>query len=362
MNLRIPGPTPLPENILRAHGQQIDDHRGARSQGMIKRIVTLIKQMAGTQGDVFLSSSSGWGAMEGILVNTVSPGDKVLCLGAGHFGETFGKIAAVFGADVAHQTFRDGGIIEPDAVAATLKTMRNLKAVLMTHNESFTGVIHPLKEIAAAVRANSDALLLVDSVSALGAVETQMDTWGIDAIGSASQKALMGAPGLGVMVVGERAWQAGTQCKNPRYYWDWKIYRDNMANWTTPSTTALTVIYGLAEAADMINKEGLANVYARHERVAAFTRARVQALGLDLFAEPRGYSPTLTAVTMPDGVNGEEVRVQGRAHGVEFGSSWGRLQGKIIRIGHMGMTTEAEIDDAMEALGDVVASLRKKTG
>lgn len=359
MNLRIPGPTPLPDAVLKAHGRQISDHRGAASQAMINKIVTLVKAMAGTTGDVYLTSSSGWGAVESILINTVSHGDKVLALTAGHFGDQFGSIAKTLGADVERLSFPDGYIVDPDAVAAHLKLNKGYKAVLLGHNESYTGVLNPLKDIAKAVRASSDALLLVDSVSGLGGVETQMDAWGVDAMASASQKALMGAPGLGVVVVGERAWQASLQCNNPRYYWDWKQYHEAMKHHTTPSTTALTVIYGLDVAADMINAEGLPAVYARHARVAAFTRDRITSLGLKLFAQPNGYSPTLTAVAMPEGVDGEKVRELAREHGVEFGSSWGRLMGKIIRIGHMGMTSEADIDDATEALGDVVAQLRK---
>jgi aspartate aminotransferase-like enzyme len=359
MNLRIPGPTPLPAEILAAHGQQIIDHRGLQAQTMIRNIVNLIKNMAGTSGDVYLMTSSGWGGVESILVNTVSPGEKVLTVSAGHFGEVFGKIATQFGAHVENLAFPDGSVLDPDVISAKLKTMSDVKAVLITHNESYTGVLHPLKEIAAAVRANSNAMLFVDAVSSLGAVETKMDEWGVDAISTASQKALMGAPGLSLVAVGERAWQASLQCKNPRYYWDWRNYHENMKGWTTPSTTALTVIYGLAKSAEMIEAEGFANVYARHERVASFTRQRILSLGLELFAKPNGYSPTLTAVKMPDGINSDEVRSTAREHGVEFGASWGRLQGKILRIGHMGMTTETDIDDACEVLGDVIALLRR---
>ena len=358
MNLRIPGPTPLPDEILAAHGRQIIDHRGTESQAMIKTITSLIKRMAGTPGDVFLMTSSGWGGVESILVNTISPGEQVLALTAGHFGDVFGKMATTFGANVTYLQFPDGHTIDPDAVSAKLHSMHDVKAVVMTHNESFTGAINPLQAIASSVRANSDALLFVDSVSALGAVETNMNEWGVDALSTASQKALMGAPGLALVAVGERAWAAHTKCKNPRYYWDWNTYRDNMKMYTTPSTTALTVIYGLARAAELIEHEGLPSVYARHERVAAFTRERVRALGLELFARPNGYSPTLTAVAMPDGVNSDDVRTLARAGGVEFGSSWGRLQGKILRIGHMGQTSEADIDDAIEVLGDVLQQLK----
>ncbi len=359
MNLRIPGPTPLPQPVLDAMHRQIINHRGIESQAMIKTISTTLQTLCGTRGDIYLITSSGWGGVESALINTIAPGDKVLCATAGYFGEQFGEIARTFGADVEMLVFPDGAIVDPDAVAAKLRGRHNVKAVLLTHNESFTGVVHPLKEIAAAVRANSDALLHVDAVSATGAIDTQMDAWGIDTLCTASQKALMGPPGLSLVAVSERAWQASTTCKNPRYYFNWKPYHEHFADYSTPTTAALTIIYGLAAAAEMMLAEGIPNVYARHERVAAFTRERVRGLGLDLFAQANGYSPTLTAVRMPDGVSGDEVRTTAREHGVEFGASWSRLQGKIIRIGHMGMTTEADIDEAIEVLGDVMAQLRR---
>ena len=360
MNLRLPGPTPLPQPVLDAMHRQIINHRGAESQALVKTVVTTLQALCGTTGEVYLMTSSGWGGIESAVLNTIAPGDKVLCASAGYFGEQFGEIARTFGADVDMLSFPDGEIINPDAVAIKLRTMKDVKdvkAVLVTHNESFTGVAHPLKEIAAAVRANSDALLHVDAVSATGAIDTQMDAWGIDTICTASQKALMGSPGVSLIAVSERAWQASTQCKNPRYYFDWKPYHEHFADYSVPTTAALTVIYGLVAAAEMMLAEGIPHVYARHERVAAFTRERVRGLGLDLFAEANGYSPTLTAVRMPAGIDGDAVRTLAREQGVEFGGSWDRLQGKIIRIGHMGMTSEADIDEAVEVLGDVMAQL-----
>lgn len=359
MNLRIPGPTPLPQPVLDSMSRQIINHRGAESLALIGAVTAALRQICGTAGDVYLMSGSGWTGIESAIVNTLSAGDKVLCLSAGNFGEHFGELATRFGCDVETQTFPDGAIIDPIDVAAKLKTMKDVKAVLITHNESFTGVLHPLKELAEVVHAHSDALIHVDAVSATGGVDTQMDAWGIDTICTASQKALMASPGMAVVAVSERAFQTGLLNKNPRYVLDWRLYRESLKNSMTPSTTSMTVLYGLATAMEMILAEGIANVYARHERVAAFTRERIRALGmgLTLFAEPRGYSPTLTAVGMPAGVSSDEVRNRARDQGVEFGASWYRLQGKIIRIGHMGMTTEADIDHAIEVLGDVMAGL-----
>jgi aspartate aminotransferase-like enzyme len=361
MNLRIPGPAPLPQTILDAMHRQTINHRGAESQAMVKTICTAMQALCGTTGEIYLMTASGWGGVESALVNTVSPGDSVLCASSGYFGEEFGAMARLFGADVTELTFPDGEVVDPDAVAAKLRSMKNVKAVLLTHNESYTGVANPLKEIAAAVRANSAALLHVDAVSATGAIETRMDEWGVDTICTASQKALMGPPGMALVAVSERAYRASELCQNKRYYFHWKDYHEHFKDFTTPTTSALTVIFALAAAADMILAEGIDNVYARHERIAAFTRERVRGLGLELFAHA-GHSPTLTAVRMPAGVSGDDVRAIARdEHGVEFGASWYRLQGKLIRIGHMGITAAEDIDHAVEVLGDVVAQLRART-
>jgi aspartate aminotransferase-like enzyme len=359
MNLRLPGPTPLPQPVLDAMHRQIINHRGEESQQLIKTICTTLQRLCNATGDVYLMTASGWGGVESAIVNTLEAGDKVLCLSAGYFGEQFGEIARTYGADVELLTFPDGAIIDPDAVALKLRSMQQVKAVLVTHNESYTGVAHPLKEIAQAVRAHSNALLHVDAVSATGAIETHMDAWGIDTLCTASQKALMGPPGMSLVAVSERAWQASTQCKTPRYYYNWKPYHEHFQKYEIPTTAAITVIYGLAAAAELMLAEGIPNVYARHERVAAFTRERVRALGLELFAQANGYSPALTAVCMPEGISSDDVRTLAREQGVEFGGSWARLQGKILRIGHMGQTSEVDIDEAVEVLGDVVAQLHK---
>ncbi len=208
------------------------------------------------------------------------------------------------------------------------------------------------------MRANSDALLHVDAVSATGAIDTQMDAWGLDTVCTASQKALMGPPGLSLVAVSERARKVSETCANRALLLRLEgLPRITLRRYETPSTTAISVIYGLAAAAEMILAEGVANVYARHESVAAFTRERVRGLGLEVFAVA-GYSPTLTAVRMPEGINGDDVRIAARDQGVEFGGIWGRLQGKILRIGHMGATSHADIDQAIEVLGDVMAQMR----
>ncbi len=360
MNLRIPGPTPLPQPVLDAMSRQIINHRGAAMDSLIKKQHDYMQAVCGTTGEIYLMTGSGWAGIESTIVNTIEEGDTVLSASCGYFGEMYGRAAETFGANVEKLSFPDGAIVDPDAVAAKLRTMTNVKAVLVTHNESFTGVANPLREIAAAVRNNSDALLHVDAVSATGGIDTQMDAWGVDSICTASQKALMGSPGLALMAVSDRAFQVSRKCKTRRGYFDWGGYREAYLKRSTPTTAAITIMYGLAAAADLVFAEGVQNVYARHERVAAFTRARVRDLGLQLLSNGSGDSPTLTAVILPEGITTDDVRNLANENGVEFGGIWDRWMGKAIRIGHMGMTTEADIDHALEVLGDVLATLRAR--
>ena len=361
MNLRIPGPTPLHPDVTAAMTAPIIDHRGAAFSAILRRVTATLQRLYSTSGDVYLMTNSGWGGVEAMIVNTLNVGDRALAVTAGFFGEKFADIARAFGVQVDLLQFPDGAILDPDALARRLRETPGYKAVLLTHNESYTGVLHPLPEIARAVRENSDALILVDAVSALGGVPTEFDAWGVDALSSASQKALMGPPGMATVAFSARAWAAYAGAKTPRFYMDLGSYRDALKVGHTPHTPSLPTLYALDAAARKIEAEGLPAVYARHARVAAFTRSRVRDLGLDLLPEPRGYSPTLTVVRMPEGVNGDEVRVAAREMGVEFGGSWGRMQGKVLRIGHMGITTEADIDDAVEVLGEALARVRGAT-
>lgn len=359
MNFRLPGPTSLPADVLDAMRKQMIDHRGAEFADLLRRITATTQALCGARQDLFFLSGSGWAGVESMIANTLNAGDRALAVSAGYFGEKFGEIAAVYGVNVESLTFPDGAPLDPDAVAAYLRAHPGIRAVLLTHNESYTGVLHPLGELAAAIRASSDALILVDAVSALGGVATQFDAWGIDALSAASQKALMGPPGIATVAVGPRAWEAYKTARAPRFSMDWAQYRDYFHQGMTPFTPSLAVMNALDVAAARIRAEGIEAVLARHERVAAFTRERVRGLGLALFANPGAYSPTLTAVRMPDDVNGDAVRVIAREMGVELGGSWGRQQGRLLRIGHMGATSEAEIDEAVEVLGEAVARARR---
>ncbi len=358
MNLRIPGPTPLPPEVLAAMAKPMIDHRSAEFSALLRRCVAGLKTIAQTNGEVLLLSCSGTGGLESAIVNTLSPADRVIACVAGMFGVRFAEIARDFGAQVERLTFAPGERIEPQRIADALKQFPDAKAVLVTHNETSTGVLHPLREIAAVVRAQSDALLMVDAVSSFGATEIAMDAWGIDVVITGSQKALMSPPGVAVVAIGERALRASERAKMSRSYFSWKPYRERLAEGFTPYTPALPVFFALDVALGMIDVEGLDNVYARHQRVAQFTRDGVAELGFALLvANERDASPTLTAIKMPDGADSDTIRRRALKLGVTFGGGLGDLTGKILRIGHMGFVHESELNAALSVLREVSADV-----
>lgn len=360
MNLRIPGPTPLPPEVLAAMQRPMVDHRGADFGAMTLRIVAGLKQMVGTRGDLFLITSSGTGGIESALVNTLSPGDKVLAFAAGTFGDKFAAMARAFGADVKAVRFANGEGVDPARVAAELKAMPDAKAVLLTHNETSTGVLHPLREIARVVREQSDAVFMADSVSGFGGVEIDMDAWGVDVLTTGSQKALMTPPGVAVVAVGERGWRANAAAKTPRYYFDWRMHKENMdSGGFTPSTPTLPIFFALDAALTLIEKEGMPAIYARHRRLMELTRRRAREIGFALLAGDRVASPTVTALRMAEGVDGDELRRMAREEmGVIFGGGLGDMRGQIIRVGHMGYASDADINQAMDALAEIAHRVR----
>jgi aspartate aminotransferase-like enzyme len=355
MNLRIPGPTPLPPEVIAALQRPMIDHRSEEFSSMTLRIAAEIKAMCKTGGDVLLLTSSGTGGLESALVNTLSPGDRALACVAGTFGQKFADMAKTFGANVETITFAPGERIEPARLQDALKKSPDMRAVLITHNETSTGVLHPLREIARVVREQSDAVLIVDAVSSLAAVDVAMDDWGIDVIITGSQKALMAPPGVAIIAVNERAWKANAAAKLPRYYFDWGMHKQRMATGHTPATPAMPIFFALDAALECIQREGLVNVYARHERVAALTRTRARALGFEVLPNERDASPTVTALKVPASVDADAIRRAARKMGVVFGGGLGNMQGKIIRVGHLGYVHEADIEEAMEVLGEATA-------
>jgi aspartate aminotransferase-like enzyme len=358
MNLRIPGPTPLPPQVEAALRRPMINHRGAAFADLQKRIVARLQQVFETTNDILIFPASGTGGLEAALVNVLSPGDRVLACSAGAFGERFAEIAAAFGARVDQVSFPWGAAIDPASVAEKLRAAPDTRAVLVTHNETSTGVLQPVEAIAQAVREHSNALVIVDAVSSLGATRLATDAWGIDVVITGSQKALMSPPGAAILSISAHAWHAYEAARAPRFYWDWKEWKKWAVKGETPFTPALPIYFALDAALDLILTEGLPMVYARHARLAEWTRTRAQTLGLALFPDPRYASPAVTALRPPAGVDaGRLIRHVRDQLDVEFAGGQGALSGKIIRIGHLGYVHEADLQRALDALEHAMAEV-----
>lgn len=355
MNLRIPGPVTVPEDILDVMDHQMIDHRGPQFAQIQERVVNNLKTSFQTKNDVLLFTSSGTGGLESAIVNTLSPGDPVLAFVAGEFGERIAKIAQTYGAKVTKIKFENGQGVDPDRVAQELKNAPATKAVLVTHNETSTGIMHPLKEIAHAVRARSDAVLIVDGVSSMLTADAQIDNWGIDVMVSASQKAWACPPGVAMISVSERAWRAHDTAKMPRYYFDWTETKNWLAKGQTPFTPAVSVYYALDLALEKILDEGLQNVFARHAHIAALTREQAKSMGFRMFGDERYASNAVTALYAPEGVDTEALRKAAREDfDLIIGGGQGPMRGKIIRIGHLGWVKEQEIHDCFTVIGHIL--------
>ena len=351
-NLRIPGPTPCPGDVLQAMTKQMINHRGGEFGQILSRVTTNLKQLFQTKGDVFLLTCSGTGSLEAAVVNTLSPGDTVLSVSNGVFGERFAIIAQQFGAEVIPLRFDWGKSADADAVRQALQAEPKIKAVLVTHNETSTGVTNDLASISSVVK-EFDKLLLVDAISSLGSINLPVDDWHCDVAVTASQKGWMVPPGLAMVSVSQEAWQAHETAKMPRFYWDFakaKSYSE-MATAQTPWTPAISTIFALSASLEMMLKEGLPNIIARHARVGKTTREGIKSLGLSLFAEESHASNTVTAVRSSDGLDVKKLlQILREEHQIVLGGGQQRLGGKIFRIGHLGWVTEDDIKTVISAL------------
>lgn len=351
-NLRTPGPIPLPREVREAQAQPMIDHRGTEFGQMQREIVAGIAQLIGTSGDVLLLTGSGTGALEAAVVNTLSPGDRVLAVSIGSFGDRFAKIASAFGAEVDRLEFEWGTAADPDALATRLSEAEPYRAVLLTHNETSTGVVNPLSALAPIVRrAAGEPLLLVDGISGLGAMPFDMDELGVDLVVSASQKAWNASPGIAIAAVGERAWAAAESARMPRFYWDLAQARDWAGKDQTPWTPAVSVAYGLRVGVRHLLEEGRERTWARHAAIAAGVAAGMEALGLRLVAGPADRSATVTAAWVPDGVEWAPFNAAMRSRGLVIAGGQGKWAGRILRFGHMGAVGIEEMADALRAMG-----------
>jgi aspartate aminotransferase-like enzyme len=330
------------------------NHRGPEFAAMLNRILTGMKPFFGTTNDIAILSCAGSGGLEAAVTNTLSPGDRVLAISIGSFGDRFAKIAGVYGADVTKLDVDWGQAADPSAVRDALAASPGYRAVLLTHNETSTGVMNPMPVLAAAIRdAAPDALILVDSVSGLGAVPFEMDSWGVDVVVTGSQKAWMSAPGLAMVAGSPRAWEAMGTAKMPRFYLDLRAHRDAHAQGQTPFTPAIAAVYQVDEGIRLMTAEGLPSIFARHEAAAAAARAGLQALGFELYADQRFASRTVTAAKLSEGHDWKVFNGAIKAHGVVLAGGQGKLAGQVFRIGHLGSVTVEEILGAIAVLETV---------
>jgi len=339
--LQIPGPTNVPDRILRAMDYPTIDHRGPELQQRGKSVLAGIRRIFQTASPVVIYPASGTGAWEAALVNTLSPGDAVLMCETGQFATLWKRMAERLGlsVDFLPGDWRRGA--DPALIEEKLTADRNhrYKAVCVVHNETATGVTSRIPLVRAALdRAGHPALLMVDTISSLGSIDYRHDEWGVDVSVSGSQKGLMLPPGLSFNAVGPRALEATKTARLPRAYWDWNEMIAANANGFFPSTPATNLLYGLHEAIAMLEEEGLPNVFARHQRLAEATRAAVRAWELEILcADPAEYSPALTAVMMPGGSGADAFRkVALTQFNLSLGQGLGRIADKVFRIGHLG--------------------------
>ena len=359
LTLMIPGPTPVPETVLKAMGRHPIGHRSGEFQAIVRRTTEQLKWLHQTSSDVLVITGSGTAAMEAGMINTLSRGDKVLCGDNGKFGERWVKVARAYGLEVDVVTAEWGQPLDPEAFRTALEAdaEQQIKAVILTHSETSTGVINDLETIARYVKAHGTALTIADCVTSLGASNVPMDAWGLDVVASGSQKGYMLPPGLSFVAMSERAWAAYATSDLPKFYLDLGPYRKTAAKDSNPFTPAVNLYFGLEAALDMMQKEGLEAIFARHERHRAAAQAGMEAIGLPLFAAKGHGSPAITAVA-PEGLDAELLRKTVKEKfDILLAGGQDHLKGKVFRIGHLGYVCDRDVLTAVSAIEATLQSL-----
>ena len=348
--LRIPGPTPCPPEVMQAMAWPMINHRGPEYDKMIHDVTDKMKQVFQTKNDLYILTGSGTGGLEAAVVNMLSPGDKVLSVSIGVFGDRWASITKQFGAEVINCNAEWGKAADPDEVRKAIVSNPGIKAVLVTHNETSTGVTNDLGAICKEVK-DAGKLLLVDAISSLSSIDLPVDEWQCDVVVTGSQKGWMVPPGLAMVSVSEKAWQAHSEARMPRFYWDFTQAKSFLEKGQNPWTPAVSVVYALTVSLDMILKEGIKNIFARHARVGQMARDGIKSLGLSLFAEESHASNTVTSVSIPDVLDGKKLRqLLQSEHKVVLAGGQQHLDGKIFRIGHLGWVSENDIKEVLSAL------------
>lgn len=350
-NLRIPGPTPLLPQVLTSLSKQMISHRGKSYEKVHQEVVENLRYFFQTKNPIYLLTASGTAGLETAVVNFFSPGDTVVFFTCGEFGNRWSEIARSFKLNVTQVKFDEGTGVRKETVEKTLSELKEVAGVFITHNETGTGVLNNLFEIAPVVKAHpSKPLLLVDSVSALGGVNLPMDKLGIDVLVSASQKAWMASPGMAMVAVSPYAWEKHQKSTMPRYYFDLTKYEKFSQKNQTPATPAVSVLYSLQTALSLMKEEGREKVFARHIELRDYFRSEVKKLGLRLVVEDRDASPTVTSIYPPQGVDEKVWRdLLKNKYDQILAGGMGELKGKIVRVAHMGYVTKSDLDQVIDS-------------
>jgi aspartate aminotransferase-like enzyme len=338
---------------------QMVNHRGPEFAQTLRRVTDGLNWVFGSSSDILSFTTSGTGGLEAAIVNTLSPGDRVLSVSIGSFGDRLKSIATTYGAVAESYALEWGEAADPAEIGRRLDAGPSLKAVLVTHNETSTGVMNPLEAIAREVR-KRDRLIIVDAVSSMSSIPCPVERWGLDVVVSGSQKGWMVPPGLAFLYMSDRAWDANAKSTMPRFYFDAAKARDSLAKLQTPWTPAVSIFFGMDKAFELMRAEGLEGIFTRHQAVADYARSRVKALGLKLVPVNEKFaSNTVTAAWWPEGADAKALSKRAREEfGVVLGGGQGKLDGKIFRIGHLGWFSQ---DDIAEAV-DVVERLLSDAG
>jgi aspartate aminotransferase-like enzyme len=356
LNFRLPGPTPLPPSVRAAMDRPAIHHRGPLLKSTMRSILARLKEIHRTEQDVLVWPGSGSAGWEIAITNLLCPGDHVVVTVCGDFGERFASVAGKLGL-VVHRVEKPWGeAIRPSELKGVVECVPECQAVLITHNETSTGVTNPLPELAAVAR-EAGALTIVDAVSSAGALPLEVDSWDLDFVISGSQKAWMCPPGLVICVIGKRAWSAYDASTYPRFFWDITSARKSAAEGMTPTTPPLHLLFALDAALDLMVDEGVEAMWARHHALGEYARGRVRELGLELLAEPDFASDSLTAIRVPEGLSARAIiDAMVANHRVMLQAGQGAMTDQVLRVGHMGWVTERDLEEAFDALGATVAT------
>ena len=350
-NLRIPGPTPLPAQVLSSLSQQVISHRGKSFEKVYQDVVSNLQYFFQTKNPIYLLTASGTAGLETSVVNFFSPGDTVVFFTCGEFGNRWTEIGRRFGLKVTQIKFPDGTGVKKETVEKTLSEMTEVTGVFITHNETSTGVLNNISEIAPIVKNHpSKPLLLIDSVSALGGVNLPMDELGIDVLISASQKAWMSSPGIAMVAVSKDAWERQKVSKIPKYYLDLDLYEKFGQKNQTPATPAVSVLFSLQAALSLMKKQGREKIFRKHLELRDYFREQIRKIGLKLVVNDNEASPTVTSIWPPEGIDEAAWRkILREKYNIVIAGGMGELKGKIVRVAHMGYVTKSDLDQVIDS-------------